>query len=189
MDETLALAGNIIEPKIRDYVSNITNNEYISYDPKTIRFDCFRDNKIFGGIPDGEPKHGYLTNNDCMLEIKTTSIDKIKYCIDDNLNFKMIKNSSGVPEVSIPNQKKNEWYDENGGLLIPYEYQLQLGLYLFLRNVEYGLFAIGFLSPIDYVYPHQFDPIVKAKDNNLVLQKISIHDISDLHKHIDYAQK
>ncbi|GHU48302.1 hypothetical protein FACS1894218_4840 [Bacilli bacterium] len=38
------------------------------------------------------------------------------------------------------------------------EYRMQLGLYLYLRNINHGVFAIAFLTTTDYVHPEAFDP-------------------------------
>ncbi|GHU53031.1 hypothetical protein FACS189496_3990 [Bacilli bacterium] len=37
MDPTLANAGNIIEPKIRDYVQDELNIRYTSYEPSVVK--------------------------------------------------------------------------------------------------------------------------------------------------------
>ena len=54
MDPTLANVGNCIEPKVRDYVSNLTNIKFKTYIPSQINWNVFEDD-VFGGIPDGEP--------------------------------------------------------------------------------------------------------------------------------------
>lgn len=188
MDETLAMVGNIIEPKIRDFVCQKTKIEFKSYDPRTINYDCFSDNKIFGGIPDGEPIEGYISDNP-MLEIKTTSIDKLKYKFDINGGMIMEKDNNNCPIAVEPNGKRNEWFDKNNNLIIPLNYQLQIGLYMHLCNVKNGLFAIGFLSPIDYANPQAFDCQKKYNENNLVLHHFKINEIKNLDKYIDDAKK
>jgi hypothetical protein len=37
IDETLSRVGNIIEPKIRDYVIKSLNQQYKTYNPKEIK--------------------------------------------------------------------------------------------------------------------------------------------------------
>jgi hypothetical protein len=111
MDETLAQVGNIIEPKIRDYVSKALGIEFIAHDPRTVKFDCFKDNPIFGGIPDGEPLVNQQINYQTglpMLEIKTSSVDKLKYATDQTGTLRMQKDANGLPIVV----KKNGKYDE-----------------------------------------------------------------------------
>ncbi|AAC71600.1 YqaJ viral recombinase family protein [Mycoplasmoides genitalium] len=159
-DETLAKAGNIIEPKIRDYVNLKTGFNFHSYDPKKVQFDLFKDDSVFGGIPDGEPldENGELAyQNDLpMLEIKTTSCDSLIYK-KINGNLKMILDENGMPIVKKKDGKKDSWFDSNGKIIISTLYYCQIGLYLYLRNVNKGLFAIAFLKPEDYVLPEQFN--------------------------------
>lgn len=70
-------AGQIIEPKLREYAELKTGKKFRTYDPKLIRYDLFSDNDIFGGIPDGEEwdENGNLLS---ILEIKTAQLDKYK---------------------------------------------------------------------------------------------------------------
>ncbi|MDR0739575.1 MAG: YqaJ viral recombinase family protein [Mycoplasmataceae bacterium] len=160
IDPTLARTGNIIEPKIRDYVCKQLSINFQVYDPKAINWDVFKENKIFGGIPDGEPIDiaGNIdySNDLPMLEIKTSSIDTLFYKSEHN-ELKMVKNSDGLPVVKEKNGKRNSWF-QNGQINISNEYCMQLGLYLYLRNTTKGVFAIGFLEPKDYANPESFDP-------------------------------
>lgn len=160
MDETLSTVGNIIEPKIKDYVESITKINFKQHNPFLIKWDVFQDNKIFGGIPDGEPLNvdGNIdySDNKPMLEIKTTSIDSFVYKTIDGV-LKMQKDKDNIPLIKLKNGKKNSWY-ENGQILIPDEYKLQLSLYLYLRGVSKGLFAIAFLEKEDYAFPSKFNP-------------------------------
>jgi hypothetical protein len=109
MDKTLADAGNIIEPKIRDYVEQKLGQKYISYDPVKCKFDMFKDNKVFGGIPDGEPvnEEGAVdySNDRMLLEIKTSSIDTIQYRFEKG-NMSMVLNSDGVPKAKAGGEGK-----------------------------------------------------------------------------------
>lgn len=159
MDETLSYVGNVIEPKIKDYVQKTTNINYKQYNPKEVKWDVFDSEKIFGGIPDGEPVNeignvDYSTNLP-MLEIKTTSIDSFVYKTVNGV-LKMQKDPNNIPLIKQKNQKKESWY-ENDKIVIPDEYKLQLSLYLYLRNISKGLFAIAFLEKEDYTYPEKFD--------------------------------
>ena len=43
MDPTLANVGNCIEPKVRDYVSNLTNIKFKTYIPSQINWNVFED--------------------------------------------------------------------------------------------------------------------------------------------------
>ncbi|MDR2636563.1 MAG: hypothetical protein LBB95_01755 [Mycoplasmataceae bacterium] len=186
MDPTLAHVGQIIEPLIKKYVENQTNTTYLTHDLNAIGWDAFQENEIFGGVPDGEPlidgKINY-SNNSPMLEIKTTSIDKISYR-SVNGNLQMQKDSNGLPIVAKKGEKKKEWF-ENDLIKIPVEYKFQLGLYMYLRNVEKGIFAIGFLEPIDYLYPEKFN----INEREIHLVEFSISDKAKFKKYIDYAAK
>ncbi|WP_033160114.1 MPN551 family DNA-binding protein [Mycoplasmoides alvi] len=158
IDPMLAKTGNYIEPKIRDYASRKLNVNFISYDPIKIKWDKFPDNPIYGGIPDGEPvdDNGNLYYpNYPMLEIKTSSIDRLVYeKIDGSLQMTLDKN--GYPLVKKRFGKFEEWF-ENGKIVVKTEYKFQLGLYLYLRKINKGLFAICFLETSDYVEPEKFD--------------------------------
>lgn len=162
MDQTLAIVGQVIEPKIRDYVSQLSHVKFLSYNPVAIKWDAFaKVDDVFGGIPDGEPidDNGNFVYKDGhpMLEIKTTSIDKLVYeKIDGCLQMK--KDSNGLPEVKTVGAKKAEWFNSNGQIVISNEYKLQLALYLYLRQVNNGLFAIAFLQTSDYASPKNFQP-------------------------------
>lgn len=176
MDETLSKVGNIIEPKIKDYVQKLTNIKYKQYNPFEVKWDVFNENKIFGGIPDGEPidANGKLdySNNLPMLEIKTTSIDSFVYKTIDGV-LKMQKDENNIPLVKQKNGKKDSWY-EKGNIVIPDEYKLQLSLYLYLRGITKGLFAIAFLEKEDYAFPNDFNP-----DNRTIeLVELNINNTS-----------
>ena len=154
MDELISAAGNIIEPKIKQYVEHKLNVKYIQYDPYKIKFDLFSDNEIFGGIPDGEPiingKVDY-SNNNRMLEIKTTSIDSFLYKKINNVF--VLQKENNKPIIKSIGTKKAKWFDSNNNVIIPNEYKFQLGLYCYLRNVNKGIFAVCFLTVDDYVNP------------------------------------
>lgn len=167
MDPILSNAGNVIEPKIRDYVSNKLNINFISYDPIKINWDVFTDNSIFGGIPDGEPidSNGKLLYpNAPMLEIKTSSTDSLVYK-NINSELKMILGNDGLPIAKKINGKKEQWFID-GKINVSDEYKMQLGLYLYLRNINKGIFAICFLEREDYIFPEKCD--IKNRDIKLV---------------------
>jgi hypothetical protein len=71
----------------------------------------FKENKIFGGIPDGEPLNDVMvvdySNDKPMLEIKTSSIDSFVYKKDFNNCLKMQKDINGIPLVKEKNGKKD----------------------------------------------------------------------------------
>lgn len=179
MDKTLADTGNYIEPKLKEFAEQKLNNKYITHDLKTVNFDCFKSvSKIFGGVPDGEPliagKVDYSTGLP-MLEIKTSSVDKFEY---KNINGKLTMqfDTDNLPKVKSANEKMNSWF-ENGQIIIPIEYKYQLGLYLYLRNIEKGMFVVGFLTREDYVYPEKFNP--NNRNIYMVEMKINRSEFED----------
>jgi hypothetical protein len=56
---------------------------------------------------------------------------------------------------------------------------------MYLRNVDKGLFAVGFLEPIDYVEPNKFN----IDNREIYLIDFSIKDKSKFKQYIDYAVK
>ncbi|MCF0217874.1 MAG: YqaJ viral recombinase family protein [Malacoplasma sp.] len=160
MDETLAYVGNTIEPKLRKYIENKLQINYKEYNPFQVKWDVFKENKIFGGLPDGEPIDNdgnfLYSKNYPMLEIKTTSIDSFLYKTE-NGGLVMQKDANNIPIVKKEKGKMEGWFDANNNLIIPYDYQLQLCLYMYLRKVKYGIFVVGFLEKQDYANPAKFD--------------------------------
>jgi hypothetical protein len=91
-----------------------------------------------------------------MLEIKTSSIDSFVYKREKN-ELKMVKDDQGLPVIKEKNAKKATWFNNNE-VIVPTEYCLQLGLYLYLRNTTHGVFGVAFLEPEDYLHPEDFQP-------------------------------
>ncbi len=186
MEELFANAGNIIEPKIKDWVCQQTKINYIQYNPLEVGFDIFKDNKIFGGIPDGEPidKYGNLLYPEApMLEIKTSSIDSFVFKKNKNL-FELVKDDNGAPKVKNKGEKRQKWFSSNNEIIIPKEYKFQLGLYCYLRNISKGIFAICFLETNDYLYPEKC--LIEKREKVLVDFNI---DLNEFKKFIDYANE
>lgn len=185
MDPTLSLVGNTIEPKILKYVENELDVKFMQYQPNKINWDVFQDNKIFGGIPDGEPininKNFLYSNGYPMLEIKTTSIDSFVYKRKNNV-LTMEKDKSNCPIVKQKNGKLSTWF-LNEKIDISIDYKLQLGLYLYLRKINLGLFAIAFLKPNDYCVPEKFI----GNDDNIETALMYV-DQNEFKKLIDYAE-
>jgi hypothetical protein len=79
-DPIITKTGQVVETKIQKILPKLLNHKYFCYDPKEIKYDAFRDNPVFGGIPDAEPTDDGRTftyeENFPMVEIKTSSIDK-----------------------------------------------------------------------------------------------------------------
>lgn len=186
MDETLSRVGNLIEPKIKKFVEEKLKINYLSYNPQEINWDAFSKIKVFGGIPDGEPvneRNDFLYKNGYpMLEIKTSSINGFEYKMIDNV-LTMQKDKEGFPIVKDPNKKYLSWFTNNE-FTIPEEYKLQLGLYLYLRKIDIGMFAVAFLQDEDYVYPENFD----AKKREIRFSMLYI-DRQEFDKIVSYAQK
>lgn len=184
MDQMLADAGNIIEPKIREWVENKFGSKYKVYNPFEVGFDVFKENKVFGGIPDGEPlinnKIDYSKNG--ILEIKTTSIDSFLYKKIDHV-FVLQKDEQNHPIIKSKNTKKEKWFDSNGNIVVPQEYKFQLGLYCYLRNINKGLFAVCFLQTEDYINPS------KCNVNNREIQVIDFSvDLNEFKQYIEQAE-
>lgn len=185
MDETLSKVGNAIEPKIRDYISKMIDVDFLNYIPEQEKWDVFKKNEIFGGIPDGEPVNhnkDFLYNEGYpMLEIKTTSIDSFVYKHENSV-LTLVKTNEGLPKVKIENGKLISWFDENS-INIPYDYQLQLGLYLFLRRHNFGLFAIAFLDKKYYLDYSSYNP-----DTNYIATAFLYIENKEFKKLIDYCE-
>ncbi|MCV3728604.1 hypothetical protein OF376_02350 [Ureaplasma miroungigenitalium] len=160
IDPIHANAGNVIERKVFDLVNANTDYQFVAYNPKDIGFDAFKENSVFGGIPDGEPinEQGEIDySKGPMLEIKTSSIDKFLYEMVDEIPV-LRKDENNRPIVKTPNEKYLSWFNADKEIQIPVNYQLQLGLYLYLRKQTHGLFAVTFLTTDDYMNPNAYDP-------------------------------
>lgn len=137
------MAGDAIEPVIRDYIRN-NSARYLSdsfpgsidivdpVDKFACRFEHFPDAKPFGGLVDGwvdeNGKHA------AILEIKTAS-------------------------------KKSDWFGENGEEIVPVNYLLQASLYCDLSGLKKIVFVVGFLEENDYEDPSLWIP---TEDNTAV---------------------
>ncbi|MGL4951442.1 MAG: MPN551 family DNA-binding protein [Mycoplasma sp.] len=186
MDPTLAKVGNTIEPKVHKFVCDELNMNFKQYNPFEIKWDAFKENPIFGGIPDGEPidaNGNFLYPNAPMLEIKTTSIDSFVYKFNKN-TLTMQKDVLGNPIVKSIGQKKAKWFDDDGEIIISNEYKYQLGLYCYLRNVKKGIFAVCFLETTDYVNPENCN--VNERDVRLVNFEL---DTEEFNQAISYSEK
>ncbi len=177
IDPTLAKLGMYVEPKVRDYVSQQLNIKFKDYVPSEVKWDVFKDiDKVFGGIPDGEPVNDYgivdYSTGNPMLEVKTTSIDSFVYKTQKGL-LHMQKNPDGTPQVKVPGAKKLSWYDHDGKFKISEEYKYQLGLYLYLRKINTGMFAVCFLTTQDYAHPENF----KIEGHEVVMRKFGFSDV------------
>lgn len=117
-----------------------------------------------------------------MLEIKTTSIDAFAYQYDNNV-LTLIKDQAGLPKIKTESGKLNSWF-ANDTIDIPYDYQLQLGLYLFLRKRNFGLFAIAFLDKKYYLDYSSYNP-----DTNCVVTSFLYIDSDEFKKLIDYSEE
>jgi hypothetical protein len=117
-----------------------------------------------------------------MLEIKTTSIDSFVYK-KENHELRLQKDANGLPLIKEAGGKRASWFN-NQGINIPDDYKLQLGLYLYLRNANKGLFAIAFLKPEDYVHPESF----KIIDHEIALVNMDIRDKASLIQYVEAAK-
>lgn len=186
IDPIYAKAGTMIEPLVRDFTAKNLNLDFTCYDPVKIKWDVFAENKIFGGIPDGEPidKNGKLIydQNKPMLEVKTSSFDKFDFVnVDNNMRVKL--DSNGIPIVKEKLAKYKTWFNEDNKIQIPEEYICQLSLYLTLRHADKGLFAITFLTPEDYAHPENYKP--EEHEIHIVEMNLKNHD--KINEQMEYA--
>ena len=188
IDPTIANAGCTIEPIMRQYVEKNFDIRFKFWNPSEIKYDCFHEDEIFGGSPDGEPVdaqgHFLYKEGAPMLEIKTSSEDKLKFTTLNN-NLVMQKDASGKPIVVTAGAKKKEWFDPNGNAIIPKEYVYQLALYLYLRKAKKGLFAVCFLKSNDYVSPEKFD----SNNANLLFVEMNLDDVKWIDGEIERAKE
>jgi hypothetical protein len=118
-----------------------------------------------------------------MLEIKTTSIDSFVYKKDNEGCLTMQKDNNGLPIIKAVKGKLNSWF-VNSKIYVPKDYKLQLGLYLYLRKQNKGLFAISFLKAIDYAKPELFDPFKSE------IKFVNVdYDLNQFQEYIDFATK
>ncbi|MEF9984801.1 MAG: YqaJ viral recombinase family protein [Malacoplasma sp.] len=185
MDETLSKVGNAIEPKIRNYISKIMDVKFLSYVPEKEKWDVFKKNEIFGGIPDGEPVNDnsdFLYKDGMpMLEVKTTSIDSFVYKYENDV-LTLMKDKNNLPIVKEQYGKLLSWF-ENDKMEISYDYQLQLALYLYLRKHNLGLFAIAFLDKKYYLDYSSYKP-----ENNYVATSFLYINKDEFQKLISYSE-
>jgi len=189
MDPTLSKIGQLAEPKIRDYVTKTLGIKFKVYEPAACKWDVFKDvDKVYGGIPDGEPidVQGNLAYAQGlpMLEVKSSSIDKFVYKTIDG-ELRMQKDANGVPQVKLAGGKKLEWFNSDGSVHLSDEYKAQLGLYLYLRGVEKGMFAVGFLTPDEYVHPEKF----VASANNVIMVNFNLTNKEAFKKYVDQGRE
>ena len=184
-DEIYSLVGQTIEPKLRKYYETLVHTNYISYNPKKINWDLFKDLKIFGGIPDGEPLNNnsqidYL-NNQRMIEIKTASIDQ--FLFEKKNGFYYMQKEDGLPIIKNKDVKYNSWF-LNNKINIPNNYLFQLSLYMYLKKVDLGAFIIGFVPTTNYKDPKDYD--VKSNEVRIVNYTLNLKKFQ---WYIDYATK
>ncbi len=187
MDPTLAKVGNVVEPKVREYVEKQLGCKYLCYDPIAIKWDVFKENKYFGGIPDGEPINNQQEidySKFPMLEIKTSSIDSFVYKKVNNA-LQMQKDENGYPLIKEKGQKMRSWFDANNQIQIPIEYQYQLGLYLYLRNIKKGLFAITFLTQEDYVHPENYN----VDNHEIFMINVDFINVQEMDRQVKFAEE
>ncbi len=187
MDSIYSDTGNVVEPKINKYVSDLLDTKFKVYNPFEIKWDAFPENKIFGGIPDGEPideNNKFLYPEKRMLEIKTTSIDSFLFKKVGN-SFVLQKDQTGLPIVKTKAGNLKKWFDENNQIIISKQYLMQLGLYCYLRNITKGFFAVAFLNVEDYLNPQKVN--INERRVELADFDLNLEDFKT--KYIDTATK
>ena len=68
LDPKYINAGVILEPKILEKVEKSLNEDLQRFNAQEYQYDYFKENEIFGGLPDG-----YSRNRKKIIEIKTTN--------------------------------------------------------------------------------------------------------------------
>ncbi|VEU79326.1 YqaJ-like viral recombinase domain [Metamycoplasma cloacale] len=68
LDRKYVNAGQIIEPKILELVEVALNEKLQRFNAVDYQYDYFKENKLFGGLPDG-----YAKEKNLIIEIKTTN--------------------------------------------------------------------------------------------------------------------
>lgn len=151
-------AGNILEPKIRNYVRKNADRMIPSLlgipegtpivieepvEKELCGYDHFHNNKLFGGLVDGYIAYG--GKRMAILEIKTS-------------------------------HDKSKWLDETGQVsIIPPSYMMQAGLYAELSDLDAIIFAVGFLEEADYDRPAFWTPTPE----NTYLVKVDKPDMAE----------
>ncbi|MDC8913965.1 hypothetical protein PR248_02855 [Metamycoplasma hyosynoviae] len=86
LDTKYVDAGVIIEPKIAEFVEKSLKSELKRFDGKQYQFDYFKENKLFGGLPDV-----YCEEKKLIIEIKTTGVKNFEYWKKNNPPLGYIK--------------------------------------------------------------------------------------------------
>lgn len=163
--DPLYQAGNVIEPKIRDYVATTFGYNFIVHNPINVKWNVFsKDSTVFGGIPDGElcdqNQQRIIGDDGLILEIKTASRNSFQWKQTET-GLAVVRDENGLPVTKEENGGLRKWGGPNNWK-IPIDYRLQLALYLYLRKQSHGMFAFTFLENDDYIHPEKF---VATKDN------------------------
>lgn len=76
--ESFSLRGTTIEPIVRNVLSDYLKQEVKFWDPKTIYYDNYPTDKVFGGLKDGQIIYQDKDGNEknIIVEIKTTDLNK-----------------------------------------------------------------------------------------------------------------
>jgi hypothetical protein len=82
------------------------------------------------------------------------SVDTLAY-EDDGNSLTMKLDEMGFPQI-LEREAKYKSLIVNNTINIPLAYKLQLGLYMYLRNTDNGIFAITLLEVEDYKHPEYY---------------------------------
>ncbi|AZZ65479.1 hypothetical protein DMC14_001595 [Metamycoplasma phocicerebrale] len=86
LDKKYVNAGVKIEPKILEKLENKFNFKIKRFDAKEYNYDYFKENDLFGGLPDG-----YLESENLVIEIKTAGAKKFDSWNNEGISPSYIK--------------------------------------------------------------------------------------------------
>ncbi|BAP39594.1 MAGa7180 family putative nuclease [Metamycoplasma canadense] len=86
LDKKYVNAGVVLEPKIIDKIEKKFNFNIKRFEAHQYNYDFFKDNTLFGGLPDG-----YLEDQKIIIEIKTAGIKKLESWNEGLINPAYIK--------------------------------------------------------------------------------------------------
>ncbi|ENY54181.1 Hypothetical protein MALK_0770 [Metamycoplasma alkalescens 14918] len=86
LDRKYVNAGIALEPKIINKIEQKYNFKIERFEGSKYNFDYFKENELFGGLPDG-----YLKDQNLIIEIKTVGAKKFDLWNNSNINLAYIK--------------------------------------------------------------------------------------------------
>ncbi|MBN4089527.1 hypothetical protein OF364_00990 [Mycoplasma enhydrae] len=132
LDPKYVNAGKILEPKIIEKIETKLKSKIKRYDAKEYNYDAFKENHLFGGLPDG-----YVEDKNLIIEIKTVNKKKLEAWNNGEINPEYLKQSQlysyliGANWFTIvacfledEDYAKPEWLDINQRILKNWNYEV-----------------------------------------------------------------